>query len=175
MNMRVEWPNTIERDASFTKWLESVVFRGDEFDAQAFATSHTLYHVELQDTLLEDAVHLGVPAAGFTKLQLNDAIRRSSIECCGHDDTKWFHVNIHDGIVRVVEKFGRYDYDYPLVPLYIFLNYHHADEGGPTYAGLASAKKEWLLLFDCGLDISVHGGRNFVDSVVSQLNVIKDA
>ena len=128
-----------------------------------------------------------IPGAGFGKGLPHDLIsdftgsernlirhpgcRRSLIHCFGHDNAKWFHVNVHDGIVRVVEKIGRYDYDYPLVPIYIFLNYHQADEGGPTYAGLVSSQREWLLLFADGLHISVHSNQTFVDSVVAKLTL----
>jgi hypothetical protein len=171
MNMNLDWPKSIEQNPSFQKWLETKVFARDEFNPKLFTASRLLYRYELQESLLEDVVHRGVPAAGFSKAQLSEAIQQSAVQCYGNDVAKWFHVNIHDGIVRVVERIGRYDYDYPLIPLYALLRYHEADEGGPTYAGLVSAEKKWLVLFDSGLEISVHGDQEFVDSVVEKLAV----
>ncbi len=174
MNMNLEWFNTIEDDVSYRQWLESTLFP-EFFEESVFEESRTLYRVDLVDSLLQHAIYRGVPTAGFQKAELNIAVRDSSEHTFGHHQTKWFHVNVHDNLARVVERFGRYDYDWPLVPIYIILEYHQAMEGGTTYAGLASANREWVLLFTDQTCITVHGPKSFVEAVCSTLAIDEDA
>ncbi|QDU08261.1 hypothetical protein [Gimesia aquarii] len=49
-----------------------------------------------------------------------------------------------------------------------FKNYQ-AMESGTTYAGMASAQREWVLLFKNDLHISVHGEKSFIDHVCASL------
>lgn len=171
INMNLEWPYTIEDDPEYQDWLESVLFRDHFFDESIFESSQTLYRVDLQDSLLEDAIYRGIRPAPFQKRELNDAVRDTSLSLYGHAATKWFHVNVHDNLARVVEQFGRYSYRSPLVPIYVFLQDHQAKEGGTTYAGLASARREWVVLFEDYLHISVHGERRFVESILESLDL----
>lgn len=168
-NMDLRWYKTEQVDNDFKHWLEQVVFPDDCFREAAFESGASLYHFDLNRSLLEQVVHYGVPSAGFTEAQLNAAIREACNEVEQSEDVWWFHVNVHDGIVRVVEKFGRYNYSYPLVPIYILLNHHQAEQGGTTYAGLVSPHRSWMLLFDCGNSISVHGSHAFVRTVVRKV------
>ena len=176
LNMHLEWFKTIEEDPAYREWLESTLFPPptEFFDAEVFEASRMLYDVRLQDSLLEDAVYRGIPSAGFQKAELNTAVRDAASELFSHCEAKWFHVNVHDNVARFVEKFGHYSFDYPLVPIYILLIYHQAEEGGTTYAGVASATREWVLLFEDGLHISVHGPKAFVDRVVESLGLEED-
>jgi hypothetical protein len=176
LNMHLDWAKTVDDDPAYREWLESTLFPiPDEFfNPAAFEASRTLYSYKLQDSLLEDAVYRGIPRAPFQKTELNDAVRDASAELFGHIRAEWFHVNVHDNVARFVEKFGRYSFDYPLVPVYVLLVHHQALEGGTTYAGIASAEREWVLLFEDGFHISVHGPLRFVDRVCEILGVKDD-
>jgi hypothetical protein len=177
LNMHHDWYRTIEDDVVFREWLESTLFPSPNefFDDASFEASRTLYEVKLQDSLLEHAVYQGIEPAVFQKDELNAAIRDVSLELFGHCEAKWIHVNVHDNVARSVEMFGRYSFDYPLAPVYVLLIHHQAEEGGTTYAGVASANREWVLLFEDGLHISVHGPKSFVDRVCESLRLNQDA
>ena len=167
--MGFDWPDSIEEEPAYHQWLESVLFREEFFDETIFEASQTLYEVQLHRSLLEDAIYRGIEPARFQKADLNAAVRDASSEFYGHHETKWFHVNVHDNLAREVEQFGKYSFDFPLEPIYNMLEHHQAMEGGTTYAGLASAHREWVLLFEDVLHISVHGERRFVERVVESL------
>ena len=173
INMHLEWEFTIEDDAAYLHWLDAVLFPEDSFDETVFKASRSLYHVELHDSLLEDVVYRGIESSRFQKADLNTAIRDASSSLYGHSQAKWFHVKVHGGVAREVEKYGSYSFDYPLIPIYNLLLYNKADNG-TTYAGLASAQQEWVLLFEDSLDISVHGERWFVDRVSESLKLKPD-
>ena len=170
MNMNLDWPHSVERDTAYGRWLESKLFP-EFFQHSIFEHMRTLYRVQLVDSLLQHAIYRGVPQATFQKSELNDAIRDLSQDLYNHHEAKWFHVNVHDNLVRVVERYGNYDFGWPLVPIYIMLEYHQAEEGGTTYSGIASANKEWVLLFTDETSITVHGASEFVDAVADRLNV----
>ena len=99
-------------------------------------------------------------------------MRDASLNIYGHHETKWFHVTVDDDIARTLKKYGSYSFDWPLVPIYILLQFHQATDG-TTYAGLASAQREWVLLFRDLLHISVHGEAQFVNHVRRDLDSVK--
>lgn len=173
MNMNLTWPQSVLQDAQTTAWLEQQLFP-EFFDHTVFEASASLFRFQIEDSLLEDALYRGVPQTGFQKAQLNDAVNQAAIRTCGTSDALWFHVNIHDNLVRQVERFGRYDFDWPLVPIYIMLIYQQAAEGGTTYAGLLGADRSWVLLFADQTSISVHGKPSFVNDVCQTLNMETD-
>lgn len=176
VNTRSNWMDTELKDKNFEDWLRNDIFpmidlglHGYSLNTKAFEASQSLYYFDLYRSLLVQALHYGFPAAGFSEAQLSLAILEACKESGLPIDAWWFHVNIHDNSYRVVERYGRYNYAYPLAPIYTLLEHHQAIEGGATYAGLASPDGTWLLLFDSGTSISVHGPQAFVDAVVRQV------
>ncbi len=172
LNMHLEWPKTIEEDSSYRNWLMELFPELDGFfDTSYFETNHSLYQCTVEDSLLEHALFRGIPPALFGKQDLNEALQSASQECFGHAEAKWFHVNVHDNLQRVVEQFGRYDFAYPLEPLFLLINHHRAREGGTTYAGIGSADREWCFLIQDGLHLVICGPQRFVALVLSKLRL----
>lgn len=176
VNMRRNWMGTEFKDKNFEDWLRNDVFpminlglNGYFLNTKIFEANQQLYYFDLYRSLLVQALHYGFPAAGFSEAQLSLAIMETCKEVGLPIDAWWFHVNIHDGSYLVVERYGRYNYAYPLMPIYNLLEHHQAIEGGSTYAGLASPDHSWILFFDSGTSISVHGPQAFVDAVVRRV------
>lgn len=176
VDMRRYWQDSALKDEHFEAWLMNDLFptidlglHGYFLNTDIFEANQTLYYFELYRNLLVQAVHYGVPAAGFSEEQLSLAIMEACKEVGLPIDAWWYHVNIHDGSYRVVEQYGHYNYAYALMPIYTLLEYCQAIEGGSTYAGLASPDGTWVLHFDSGTSISVHGPQAFVDAVVRRV------
>jgi hypothetical protein len=169
-NMDLGWYKTEVVDPFFRRWLENVPFPRRYFEPAAFPAHQSLYRVESKaSSLLEAVVHRGIPSAGFSESDLSSAVSAACDELGEAHDAWWFHVNVHDGVARVVERFGHYNWAQPLLPIYILLNHHTAKEGGTTYAGLVSPQRKWMLLFEDGMSISIHGTQQFVNAVSRRL------
>lgn len=171
VNMCRNWKDTEIKDPDFRAWLYDIFPEHTHYNLNTdiFEANQSLYHFDLYRSLLVQALHYGFPSAGFSEAQLSQAIMEACKEAGLPIDAWWFHVTVPDGCYRIVERFGRYNYAYPLMPIYILLEHHPAIEGGPTYAGLVSPDRSWLLLFDSGESISVHGPQVFVDAVVRRV------
>lgn len=166
--MAIRWPETVVRDPALENWFENHLFNDDGlFNPSVFEAGANLYECEFAGSLLEVLVFGNSKPAPFSRDALNRAVMLACEQSGYHPDAWWFHVNVHDGVARVVERIGEYSFRYPLEPLMILMSYHAADEGGPTYAGLLDRGKRWCLLLEDsgGFKISMHGAHAFCEAV----------
>jgi hypothetical protein len=113
--MPLRWPHTVLRDRESEPytWIASNLFPAELLEPVAFEAAEVLYRCELAIPLLEFVVFGRPQPAKFSQADLNAAI----MEAChagGYElAAYWWSVNVHDNVLRVVERVGTYSFRDP--------------------------------------------------------------
>jgi hypothetical protein len=174
-SMKVRWPKTVLKDTEeIYIWIERNLFPEDFLRLSVFGAWQELYRCSFPTDLLELVVFGRPQPASFSKADLNDAIM-GACRTCGYDTSAyWWSVNVHDNIVRVVERVGIYDFANPLEPLLLQIAANPAAQGGHCYAGLLDSGRRWSLTIEESGDefaISVQGPPEFCRQVATSVGV----
>ena len=138
----------------FRKWLQENLFTHDFFDNKFFSHEIELYSHQPLSTLQK---HLQLREEKFT----HENLYRPVMKACGVHKLKrdglWFHVNVVDQCVWILEDYKRYPFplphsEKPLGTLFWRMEKYPAEQAGTTYVGLLSDDRKWLLLIEHGAE-----------------------
>jgi hypothetical protein len=125
--------------------------------ARAFGSSEQLYETAVEDPILKGVVDgVGRPAP-WKYAHLLESLRRAT----GAAEAHAFYVAMHDNMVAKTRWARRHDWGGWWHPLYALELEPGADQGGASYVGILSARRDWLLMHEydpCNhLRITFHG------------------
>ena len=141
-------------------WLEENLFTHNYFDSKYFPHELMLYS---HAPRLQISEHFEQMETQFSRENLYRAVMKTCSTHKRNRNALWFHVNVVDQAVWILEDYQRYAYplpprEKPLARLFQRMEEHPADQGGTTYVGLLSDDKKWLLLLErCGQPMITRG------------------
>lgn len=163
-----------DEECKVADWIESKLFRRDDFDPQQFEHSITLYRADLSWPLRHMLFHTPPVPAPFSPDQLQTALRDTCHAVGSVPAAFWFLVNIHDNCVTELEGCGGHSLLRDrLMRLYQVLEGCPAEEGGTSYVGLVGSKLDWVLLLEesTTFSISFFGAERVCSALRDRLSI----
>jgi hypothetical protein len=167
------WYGATDVEWETGSWISRNLFPPPDyaFAAGAFAGRELLYETAVDDPVLLGIVDgVGRPAP-WKYAHLLESVRRAT----GSPEAHAFYVALHDNMVAETRWTKRYDWDGWWHPLYALELEPGAEQGGASYVGILSGRRDWLLMHEyspCNhLRITFHGSAD----VCSRLRALLDA